>query len=65
MRCLNRCLSMACVVNGDIFYLQNVYVNNFIFYFHSYNWLNAERMGGEKPPRRDGYCSVLGHHTSR
>ena len=31
----------------DIFYLHNVYVNNFVIYFHLYDWL---KQGGERPP---------------
>lgn len=32
----------------DIFYLHNLYVNNFVIYFHLYDWL---KQGGERPTR--------------
>ena len=39
----------------DTFYLHNVYVNNFVIYFHLYNssWL---KQGGERPP---SYIQVM------
>ena len=45
----------------DILYLHNVYVNNFVIYFHLYDWL---KQGGERQPGQDGSCLVL-DHTSR
>ena len=50
----------------DTFYLHDVYVNNFVIYFHLYNsnWLKQQQ-GGERPPGRYGCCLVFGHHTSR
>ena len=41
----------------DIFYLHNLYVNNFVIYFHLYDWL---KQGEERPPGRDGCCLVFG-----
>ena len=45
----------------DILHLHNVNVNNFVIYFHLYDWL---KQGGERQPGRDGCCLVL-DHTSR
>ena len=41
----------------DIFYLHNVYVNNFVIYFHLYDWL---KQGEERPPGLDGCFLVFG-----
>ena len=40
----------------DILYLHNVYVNNFVIYFHLYDWL---KQGGERLFGFGSYIQVM------